>query len=142
MSLYSAELLALASSMPDTPPLAAPTHEGYSRSLVCGSSLRVAFVVEDGMVTQYWQEVRACALGQASAAVFAQNIVGQNVSVVPELLAQMTALLKSDGPTPQAPFEKWELLRLARSFENRHDSILLPLRATLKALEKNAIFAG
>ena len=43
-------------------------------------------------------------------------------------------MLKSDGPTPEAPFEGLEVLRPAREYKNRHASILLALEATSQAV--------
>jgi len=45
-------------------------------------------------------------------------------------------MLKSEGPTPPAPFDGLEVLRPARDYKNRHASILLTLEATVEAMEQ------
>jgi len=49
---------------------------------------------------------------------------------------QLKAMLKQDGPAPDAPFEGLEVLRPAREYKNRHASILLALEATAEAMEQ------
>jgi NifU-like protein involved in Fe-S cluster formation len=51
---------------------------------------------------------------------------------------QLKALLKQDGPTPDAPFDGFEVLRPARDYKNRHASIMLAIEATLEAMDKAA----
>jgi len=43
-------------------------------------------------------------------------------------------MLKNDGPTPDAPFDGFEVLRPAREYKNRHASILLSVEATAEAM--------
>mgnify|MGYP004166436765 CR=1 FL=1 len=47
-------------------------------------------------------------------------------------------MLKSDGPTPPAPFDGLEVLRPARDYKNLHASILLTLEAATEAMEEIA----
>ena len=47
---------------------------------------------------------------------------------------QLREMLKNDGPTPDAPFDGFEVLRPAREYKNRHASILLSIEATAEAM--------
>ena len=47
---------------------------------------------------------------------------------------QLREMLKNDGPTPDAPFDGFEVLRPAREYKNRHASILLAVEATAEAM--------
>jgi NifU-like protein involved in Fe-S cluster formation len=92
-------------------------------------------IVKDGRVAEFAQDVKACALGQASAAVLGQVVIGRTL---PELQAAKDALqsmLKSGGPVPAAPFTGYEVLLPARDYKNRHASILLALEAVCEAME-------
>ena len=46
-------------------------------------------------------------------------------------------MLENNGDAPTKPFEKYELLRPAHEFKNRHDSILLVLDAAKNAFVQN-----
>ena len=69
MQLYSRRILALTTAIPHQGKLRQPDASAMRRSPQCGSSVTVHVVVSDGRIADFAQEVRACALGQASASV-------------------------------------------------------------------------
>jgi NifU-like protein involved in Fe-S cluster formation len=135
MKLYSARILALAADMPATAPLEAPMATARRRSPLCGSMVTVSLDVEDGRVSRYSQDVKACALGQAAASVTGRAIVGRTLDEVVAARDGLAAMLKRDGPVPAAPFDGLEALAPARGFANRHASILLSLEAAAEAMK-------
>ena len=133
IKLYSQRILALAADIPHLGRLDAPDASVRKRSPLCGSTVTVDIVMKDGRIAQYAQDVKACALGQASAAVIGAHAIGATEA---ELLATrdaLRAMLKEDGPTPPAPFEDLEVLRPAQAYKNRHASILLTIEALTEA---------
>ena len=134
--LYSQRILALAADIPLTERLAAPQVSAKRRSPLCGSTVTVDLALTDGRITGFGQDVRACALGQASAAVLAANVIGRSREEIATARDELAAMLKSGGPAPAAPFEGLEVLLPARDYKNRHASILLAWDATLAALDE------
>ncbi|MDX5402255.1 MAG: iron-sulfur cluster assembly scaffold protein [Rhodobacterales bacterium] len=134
IKLYSARILALAADMPHTARLNAPDATVKRRSPLCGSTVTVDVRVEDGRIADYAQDVKACALGQAAAAVVGRAVIGCTRAQVDAALAELKAMLTADGPAPAAPFDGLEVLRPAREYKNRHASILLALEATAEAM--------
>jgi NifU-like protein involved in Fe-S cluster formation len=136
IKLYSTRILALATDMPKAERLQSPSATVKRRSLLCGSSVTVDLQIEDGVVREYGQDVKACALGQAAASVVASGIVGCTQSQVIEARDALKAMLKSSGPVPAAPFEGLEVLQPASEYKNRHASIMLALDASVDAFEQ------
>jgi len=134
IKLYSGRILALAADMPRTERLADPTATAKRRAPLCGSTVTVDVQVVDGVVTDYGQDVKACALGQATAAIVGANVVGLTMGEIQAGRDALYAMLKSDGPVPQAPFSDLEVLQPAKDYKNRHASIMLAFDATLEAL--------
>lgn len=134
IKLYSGRILALAADMPATEPLEAPDATARKRSPLCGSTVTVALTVADGQITGYSQDVKACALGQASAAVSGAVMIGRTSAEITRARDELRAMLKDGGPVPSAPFDGFEVLVPARDYRNRHASILLALDATVDAL--------
>ncbi|SPF80806.1 iron-sulfur cluster assembly scaffold protein [Pseudoprimorskyibacter insulae] len=135
IKLYSSRILALTADIPRLERLEAPDATVKKRSPLCGSTVTVDLVVTDGKVSDYGQDVKACALGQAAASVVGGAIVGCTPDQIRTARDQLKAMLKEDGPTPDAPFDGLEVLRPAASYKNRHASILLTLEASVEALE-------
>ncbi len=138
MKLYSQRILALAADIPHRERLESPQATVTRRSPLCGSTVTVDLDVEDGRITRFGQDVKACALGQSSAAVFAAQAVGRTLEEVRTARDQLRAMLKDDGPVPDAPFDGYEALSPARDYRNRHASILLVPEATVEAMESLA----
>ncbi|ROU04018.1 iron-sulfur cluster assembly scaffold protein [Histidinibacterium lentulum] len=135
MKLYSGRILALAADMPRVGRLEAPEGTARARSPLCGSTVTVDLMLNDGRIADYRQDVKACALGQASAAVVGANIIGRTEDEVCAGRDALAAMLKDGGPVPAAPWDGFEVLEPARDYRNRHASILLAFDATLKAFE-------
>ena len=140
IKLYSGRILALAADMPRTGRLEGADAEVRKRAPLCGSTVTVGLTLRDGKVADYAQDVKACALGQASASVVGGAIVGCTVDQVRTARDQLEAMLKQGGPVPDAPFDGLEVLIPARDFKNRHASILLALTASVEAID--AALAG
>lgn len=136
IKLYSAQILALAADIPHHERLADPDATAKRRSPLCGSTVTVDVKVEDGRIADFGQDVKACALGQASASIVGGNIIGCTHAQIETARDQLRAMLKENGPVPGAPFDGLEVLLPARDYKNRHASILLTLEATLEAMEK------
>ena len=133
MALYSRRLLALASDIPHLGQLGAPTGTASRRSPQCGSTVTAHVVAADGRVTDFAQEVRACALGQASAAVLGGAIIGQRIDDLAAARDALYLMLTAGGPPPERAFAEAEALLPARDFANRHASIMLAWDAALAA---------
>ncbi|MDX2485138.1 MAG: iron-sulfur cluster assembly scaffold protein [Pseudodonghicola sp.] len=136
IKLYSARILALAADIPHLGRLESPCATAKKRSPLCGSTVTVDVKVKDRRITDFAQDVKACALGQASAAVVGAAILGATRAQVELARDQLSAMLKQDGPPPDAPFDGLEVLLPARDYKNRHASILLTLEATAEAMEQ------
>lgn len=134
IKLYSGRILELAADIPLTERLEAPDATVKKRSPLCGSTVTVDVDVEDGRISRFGQDVKACALGQASAAVLGDVVIGRTRAEIEKARDQLKAMLSSNGPVPDTPFDGYEVLVPARDFRNRHASIMLALEATAAAV--------
>ncbi len=138
IKLYSGKILSLAGDIPLTDRLESPQVTVKKRSPLCGSTVTVDLVMEGGRVAQFGQDVKACALGQASASIVGAHVIGRTADEITKARDELKAMLTADGPVPSAPFEDYEVLLPARDFRNRHASIMLALEATAEAMEQVA----
>lgn len=136
IKLYSQRILALAADIPHLDRLSEPDGSSQKRSPLCGSTITVDIKVENGKVSAFGQDVKACALGQAAASVVGKTIIGQDIRTIKTARDQLLAMLKTEGPVPDAPFEGFEVLLPAKEYKNRHSSIMLCIEATLEAFEQ------
>ena len=86
-------------------------------------------------MSRFGQDVKACALGQASAAVLGAVVIGLSRDEIAAGREALRAMLKDGAEPPAPPFDGLAVLAPARDYKNRHASILLAWDATLAAFE-------
>ena len=136
VKLYSGRILELAANIPHLGRLPAPDGSAKKRSPLCGSTVTVDLTLDGDRIASFGQDVKACALGQASASITGRAIIGRTRDEVAQARAELEAMLKRGALPPTAPFEGLEVLLPARDYANRHASILLSLDAALAALDE------
>ena len=133
--LYTTEILRLASSLAGPRALGDADGRAELRSPTCGSTIVTEVILDgDGRVAALSQEVRACAFGQASAALVELAAAGQSAAEVEHALGELTDWLGGRRDDPGA-WPGLEALSPARSKAGRHGAILLPFRALLQAMK-------
>ena len=136
-TLYSPQMLALAVELADVPLDPRAPYSGDVRSRTCGSTLAIGCTIDnDGAISNIGMKVSACAVGQAAAAIFASDAVGRNFADLKAAERSIAAWLSSGGELPDWP--RLGMLEPALPHKGRHEAILLPWRAALDALSKDA----
>ena len=137
IKLYSERILGLAADIPRLGRLECPDASVKRRSPLCGSTITVDLTLDtEGRIADFAQDVKACALGQASASVVGGHVIGRNRAELETARDQLKAMLKEECAVPDAPFDGLEVLLPARDYKNRHASIMLALEATAEAMAK------
>jgi NifU-like protein involved in Fe-S cluster formation len=134
-TLYNAEILRLAASLADQRRLADPQVTVEKRSPTCGSRVTIDLIVKDGRVTAFGQEVRACALGQAGAALLGQHVVGSDAEAITSSVNALRSFLAGDREDP-GEWPGLEIFAPARPHRARHASILLAFDAAAEAIAR------
>lgn len=133
--LYSSDVLRLAADIPRLGTLEAPDARVRKVSRLCGSELELDLRCETGRVVDLALRVKACALGQASAAVLARNLLGATVEEVRSGRDGLKAMLKEGAAPPRGRFAELSALEGARDYPARHQSVMLAFEAALEAIE-------
>ena len=136
--VYNAHILELAGNIPRIGRLEAPDASATAHSKLCGSTVTIDLKVEDGHVSDFAHEVKACALGQASSSVMARNIVGATPDELRTVRNEMRAMLKENGAPPQGRFADLKYLEPVRDYKARHASTMLTFDAVVCALDEIA----
>ena len=118
--------------------LADPQASAERRSPVCGSRVTVDVILgPDGRVAELGQEVRACALGQASAALMGEHAIGRSIGELEAARDALTAFLAGTRDDP-GDWPGLEIFAPARPHSARHPSIRLAFEAVAEAVARAA----
>ncbi|MGE3830086.1 MAG: iron-sulfur cluster assembly scaffold protein [Parvibaculaceae bacterium] len=132
--IYNRKILEFAADIPRLQRLDAPDATAVAVSRLCGSKVTVDVAMENGVVSDFGHEVKACALGQASSSIMARHVVGSTPEELRGVRAQMYAMLKENGPPPTGKWADLEALLPVRDFKARHASTLLTFDAVVDAV--------
>ena len=152
--LYNTDILALASTLENTS-LPSPRTTARKVSKLCGSWVEIDFnfigesfsirrdgkeiIIKDYLVREFALRVQACALGQASAAILKEGILGCSLTDTIKARDALRAMLKEGAPPPDGQFEKLALLKGVANYPARHASTLLAFEAAVAAFENAGI---
>ncbi|MFM9938978.1 MAG: iron-sulfur cluster assembly scaffold protein [Hyphomicrobiaceae bacterium] len=134
-SLYNDRILELAAQIKPARRLDAPDATASAHSKLCGSTIAVDLKMAGEQVAEYGQTVKACLLGQASAAVMAEHIVGSSSDELRRVAGEMRRMLKENGPAPTGKWADLAVLEPVREVRARHTSTLLVFEAVERALD-------
>ena len=134
--IYNRQILGFAADIPRLQRLAHPDASSVAVSRLCGSKVTVDLAMKDGVVSDFGQEVKACALGQASSSIMARHVVGSTGEELRSVRDQMYRMLKEEGPAPTGNWADLQALLPVRDFKARHASTLLTFDAVVDAVNQ------
>ncbi|MDO1557843.1 iron-sulfur cluster assembly scaffold protein [Brevundimonas sp. 2R-24] len=135
--IYSDRILRLAANMPRAGRLPAPQGTGEQTAKLCGSRAVVDVTLDDqDRIAGFAQEVKACALGQAAAAVLGEMVIGASVKELVDARDALMAMLKHGAPPPAGRFAGLAVLECVRDYPARHASTLVAFDAAVAAVRQ------
>jgi NifU-like protein involved in Fe-S cluster formation len=136
-ALYTPAVLALATGLSQYRLDDSLTLRSEARSRSCGSSLMLGLMLDDrGYVTGVGLRSQACAIGQASAAIFAQSAIGRSDLEIDATATAIQQWLAGEGGLPVWP--ALETIAAARDYPSRHGALMLPWTAARQLLSTRA----
>lgn len=141
MDIYSSRILELAADIKHIGGAAKisnqPILHSTKVSRVCGSQISLELQLDDAQsqIVSFGILPKACALGQASAAILSQNIIGATPKEVKDAREGLFAMLKSGAPPPAGRFWELRYLEPIIDYPPRHASTMLAWDAAVDAIE-------
>ncbi len=134
--VYNAKILGFAGNIGRIGRLDHADATATAHSKLCGSTVTVDLAMDGDRITDFAQIVKACALGQASSAIMAENVVGATASELREVRETMRRMLKENGAPPEGRFADLRYLEPVRDYKARHASTMLTFDAVVDAIDQ------
>jgi NifU-like protein involved in Fe-S cluster formation len=134
--VYNAKILGFAGNIGRVGRLEAPDASATAHSKLCGSTVTVDIRMDGDVVADFAHVVKACALGQASSSIMAQNVVGAHAGELRDVRETMLKMLKENGPPPNGRFADLKYLEPVRDYKARHASTMLTFDAVVDAIDQ------
>lgn len=136
--LYQKAILSLAAEAAGAGRLETPDATVSLNNPLCGDHVTLDLTGRNGRITALAHELRACVICQASASILGKQAVGSDEAEIEALVAALEAMLKESGPAPAGKWREYQSLEAVVSHRNRHECVLLPVRAAAAALKEIA----
>jgi NifU-like protein involved in Fe-S cluster formation len=134
--VYNKRILELAGNIPRLGRLGDPGATATAHSKLCGSTVTVDLKMAGDEVTDFAHDVKACALGQASASIMARNVVGAKADELRSLRETVRRMLKENGAAPTGKWADIAVLEPVRDYKARHASTMLTFDAVVDAINQ------
>mgnify|MGYP000232674943 CR=1 FL=1 len=135
--LYNDTLLAYVAEVGDGRRLDRPDTMAKAVSPVCGSEVTLFLNIKDGRIQDVGYEVEACALTKTVMAVFLKAAPGLDRNGIDSAAQGFEQWLSRATDELPPGWSELDVLAPARDYTARHNSMLLPFTAALKALDKS-----
>ncbi len=139
MDIYSSVIMELASDIRHTDSIiyieSAPTGKSRKLSKLCGSEISLELQLDKEKIINFSINPKACALGQASAAILSKNILGATIDEVKSARDNLYAMLKNGESINTQRFWEIRYLEPVIDYLPRHASVMLAWDAALAAIE-------
>ena len=132
--VYNAKILGFAGNIARIGRLEQPDATATAHSKLCGSTVTIDLKMQDEVVTDFAHVVKACALGQASSSIMAENVVGASSEELRAVRETMRQMLKENGAPPEGRFADLKYLEPVRDYKARHASTMLTFDAVVDAI--------
>ncbi|MCT2401872.1 iron-sulfur cluster assembly scaffold protein [Novosphingobium mangrovi (ex Huang et al. 2023)] len=131
--LYTPDVLGLAIELARFPLSEDLPLHAEARSKSCGSTIALGLATApDGTISRVGVRSQACAIGQASAAIFAQGACGRGGAEIHAVGKAVADWLAGEGAMPDWP--GLSVIAAARDYPARHGAVMLPWNAAMQVL--------
>lgn len=134
--LYQKAILALAADAAGAGRLDSPDATATVHNPLCGDQVTLDLATTAERITALAHDAKACVICQASAAILGKHAVGAQRGDIDTLLAELEAMIAETGQAPDEPWAEYRHLAAVIPHRNRHECVLLPVRAVLAAFEE------
>ena len=133
--LYQKNLLRLAANAVGDGTLDNPDATETLDNPTCGDRITLQVKLEDGRITDLKHQNRSCVLCQAAASLIGENGIGKEPAEVSAIRDNLQSMLHGKAVQVTPEWKKLEYFNVVSAHKSRHNCILLPFDALIKALE-------
>lgn len=103
---------------------------------LCGDRVRIDLIMDGRRVRRIAHRVRGCILCEAAASVIGAGAPGEHAADLSALALDLRRSLGSDEKALPLRWPSLEMFAPVRAYRSRHDCVLLPFDALIRALDE------
>ena len=133
--LYHQAILDAAAARAGAGTLQLPDGSASVDNPLCGDRAHVEVILKGHRLERFAHEVRGCLLCEAAASVIGAQAPGEPIETLKTLARDLRAYLGDETRGVPTQWPALQMFAPVARFKSRHDCVMLPFDALLKALE-------
>ena len=110
------------------------THKSKHKNPLCGDEMEVSLIVENDVIKDMGYQCKSCVYCQASVSLLSRKIKNKKIDEIKSFVINSEKLFSDVKVTLEKHWKEFKIIFDKKNLA-RKECLLLPLRATLKALK-------
>ena len=132
------EIIKIASNTQNHGVLNNHTHFSKLKNAICGDEMKIYLIIKNNTITNFKYKCESCIYCQASVSLLSRKAKNQSIEKVKKFAEQAKTCFENNTKSFDKEWKEFDKI-MAKNNISRKECLLLPLNATLDALNKKSL---
>ena len=132
------EVIKIASNTENHGVLGNHTHFSKLKNAICGDEMKIYLLIKNNTITNFKYECESCIYCQASVSLLSRKAKNQSIEKVKKFAEQAKTCFENNTKSFDKEWKEFDKM-MSKNNISRKECLLLPLNATLDALNKKSL---
>ena len=132
------EIIKIASNTENHGVLDNHTHFSKLKNAICGDEMKIYLIIKNNTITNFKYECESCIYCQASVSLLSRKAKNQSIEKVKKFTEQAKTCFENNTKSFDKEWKEFDKI-MTKNNISRKECLLLPLNATLDALNKKSL---
>ena len=114
------------------------THFSKLKNAICGDEMKIYLLIKNNTITNFKYECESCIYCQASVSLLSRKAKNQSIEKVKKFAEQAKTCFQNNTKSFDKEWKEFDKI-MTKNNISRKECLLLPLNATLDALNKKSL---
>ena len=132
------EVIKIASNTENHGVLGNHTHFSKLKNAICGDEMKIYLLIKNNTITNFKYECESCIYCQASVSLLSRKAKNQSIEKVKKFAEEAKTCFENNTKSFDKEWKEFDKI-MTKNNISRKECLLLPLNATLDALNKKSL---
>ena len=132
------EIIKIASNTENHGVLDNHTHFSKLKNSICGDEMKIYLIVKDNKINNFKYECESCIYCQAAVSLLSRNVKNKSIEKVKNFAKQAKNCFEKNTKSFDKEWKEFDKI-MTKNNISRKECLLLPVNATLDALNKKSL---
>ena len=114
------------------------THSSKLKNAICGDEMKIYLIVQNNKIANFKYECESCIYCQASVSLLSRNAKNKSIEIVKNFAKQAKNSFEKNTKSFDKEWKEFDNI-MTKNNISRKECLLLPLNATVEALNKKTL---